>query len=298
MNPNARFPLPSTLYRTLMALAAALSTGCGGGGSSGTETPSVTGPQVTSITTATPRYGQPLLVTVQGTELDADVGLSSAGCSGMTRSTTAPTASTATTAYYTCTVKAMGEQSLAAVRSSTGASLRTQTYSVPAPQVTMSVSNGSTVAGDFVMTLAPDKTPATVDNFLGYVNSGFYDGTVFHRVIKGFVVQGGGFLPDGAQRPATSGPIALEVGKGLSNVQWSVAMARTSVLDSATTQFFVNTVDNVALDTASGGYAVFGSVTTNSALVAAIENVPCTSPSSGFCVPDTPVVISSARQTR
>jgi len=215
----------------------------------------------------------------------------------MTRSTTAPNISTATTAYYTCTVAAVGAQSVAITRSGDAFNLNTLNYTVPMPQVTMAVSNGLAITGSMVFTLAPDKTPITVDNFLAYVNSNFFNSTVFHRVVKGFVIQGGGFLANGTQKTPTFAPIALEVGKGLSNTQWTLAMARTVDLNSATSQFFINTVDNVALDTSGGGYAVFGSVTTNTALAAAIENAAC-SPAGSSCQPTTPIVITSATQTR
>lgn len=289
--------LPARLSLVLgLPLALGLAACGGGGGDSGPA-----GPAVTAATVGAVKYGQPALVTLNGTALDADVTVSSSGCKSMTRSTAAPNVSTATTAYYTCTVSAIGAQTVAITRASTGAALSSIAYDVPAPQVTMAVSNGGSVNGNLVFTLAPDKTPVTVDNFLAYVNSGFYDGTVFHRVVKGFVIQGGGFLPNGTQKTGLRAPIALEVGKGLSNVQWSVAMARTSDPNSATSQFFVNTVNNsTTLDPSatSAGYAVFGSVTANTALVTAIENVPCTEIQAGFCVPNTNVVITSATQTR
>lgn len=284
--------------RLALALpAAALLASCGGGGGGSGET----GP---TVSMGALKYSHPTLVTIVGTGLDADLGVSSAGCKNMTRSTTAPNVSTATTAYYSCTVSAVGAQSVAVTRISTGATLATYSYNVPAPQVTMAVSDGAAVAGSLVITLAPDKTPITVDNFLAYVNSGFYSATTFHRVVKGFVIQGGGFLANGTLKAGTLAPIALEVGKGLSNVQWSIAMARTADPNSATSQFFVNTVDNSGfLDPgpSSAGYAVFGSVTGNTALVTAIENVACTEAdptNPGFCVPNTSVVITSATQTR
>jgi cyclophilin family peptidyl-prolyl cis-trans isomerase len=281
------------ILRLLSALTAAvLVAACGGGGDSGPS-----GPSVTSATISAPKYSQPALVTINGTGLDTDLSVSSSGCKNMTRSTAAPNASTATTAYYTCTVGAIGAQSVAISRASTSASLKSLSFDVPAPQVTMAVSNGGTITGNMVYTLAPDKAPITVDNFLAYVNSGFYDGTIFHRVVKGFVVQGGGFLANGTLKTPTFPAIALEVGKGLSNVQWTLAMARTADLNSATSQFFINTVDNIALDTNGGGYAVFGSVTTNTALAAAIENAAC-SPAGSFCQPTTAIVITSATQTR
>lgn len=124
-----------------------------------------------------------------------------------------------------------------------------------------------TTAGDFVLELYPDKAPKTVANFLRYVKEGFYDGTVFHRVIDGFMVQGGGFVvKDGElERKSTHAPIPNEADNGLSNERGTIAMARTSQPDSATAQFFINLVDNGFLDfkeksRRGWGYAVFGKV--------------------------------------
>ncbi|UCD46164.1 MAG: peptidyl-prolyl cis-trans isomerase [Candidatus Bathyarchaeota archaeon] len=106
-----------------------------------------------------------------------------------------------------------------------------------------------------------ERARVTVRNFVRYVESGFFDGTVFHRVISGFMIQGGGFLPDGTQKE-TRNPIKLEADNGLKNVRGMVAMARTSDPNSATSQFFINLADNDFLDSAPGnlGYAVFGEV--------------------------------------
>ena len=111
--------------------------------------------------------------------------------------------------------------------------------------------------GKIVVELYPDKAPETVKNFLAYVKKKHYDGLIFHRVIAGFMIQGGGFDKDFKQRP-TDKPIKLEA--GVSNTRGTLAMARTSVPDSATSQFFINLVDNNRLDTHGGGYAVFGKV--------------------------------------
>jgi cyclophilin family peptidyl-prolyl cis-trans isomerase len=277
---------------TLLGLSA-----CGGGGGD-------SGPTVTSAALGTPRYGQSVLVTVNGSGLAGGLSLSSAGCANISRSTTAPNVSSDTTAYYTCTVSAMGAQTIAISRTDAAAPLNTLSFTVPAPQVTMTVGNGAGVGGSLVITLAPDRTPITVDNFLAYVNAGFYDGTVFHRVVPGFVVQGGGFLPVTGTPTLKAGlreAIALEANKGLSNSQWSIAMARTPAVNSATSQFFINLVNNTNLDPSavSAGYAVFGSVTDNTALVSAIVAAPCT-PVAGFseCLPAPAMVISLARQTR
>jgi cyclophilin family peptidyl-prolyl cis-trans isomerase len=107
-----------------------------------------------------------------------------------------------------------------------------------------------------------EQAPITVENFVAYVNEGFYDGTLFHRVIPGFMVQGGGFTPDGEEKD-TRAPIKLESGNGLKNKKGTVAMARTMLPDSATAQFFINVADNGFLDArvpGQDGYAVFGKV--------------------------------------
>jgi len=129
--------------------------------------------------------------------------------------------------------------------------------------------------GNITVQLYPDKAPITVQNFESYVKSGFYAGTVFHRVMKGFVIQGGGFTADGTQKQ-TNAPIKLEVNNGLSNLKYTIAMARTSDPNSATSQFFINTADNTFLDPSSqsAGYAVFGKVISGFSVVDAIENVP------------------------
>lgn len=128
--------------------------------------------------------------------------------------------------------------------------------------------------GNIEIELDREASPTTVQNFLDYVNAGFYDNTIFHRVIPGFMIQGGGFDLQGVQK-GTNAPIALESNNGLKNVAGAVAMARTNVPDSATSQFFINTVDNSFLDFTPNnpGYAVFGKVVSGMGVVAAIENV-------------------------
>jgi peptidyl-prolyl cis-trans isomerase B (cyclophilin B) len=134
-----------------------------------------------------------------------------------------------------------------------------------------------TSAGTFEIELDDAKAPETVKNFLAYVAKGHYDGTVFHRVIKGFMIQGGGFEPGMKQKP-TDAPIRNEASNGLKNRRHTLAMARTSDPHSASAQFFVNTVDNDFLDfraeNAQGwGYAVFGRVSAGNDVVDAIEKV-------------------------
>jgi len=119
-----------------------------------------------------------------------------------------------------------------------------------------------TTIGDFVVELNDEKAPISTENFLNYVNSNFYSGTIFHRVINGFMVQGGGFTKE-MQQKSGNAPIQLESKNGLNNVMYSIAMARTGNPNSATSQFFINVVDNPNLDYPKpdgNGYAVFGMV--------------------------------------
>ncbi len=152
-----------------------------------------------------------------------------------------------------------------------------------------------TTEGKITIELYPDKAPVTVDNFLWYVDHHFYDGLIFHRVIKDFMIQGGGFTPD-MHKKAGNPPIENEAGNGLSNEKYTIAMARTSAVHSATSQFFINTKDNPFLDhrdnTSRGfGYCVFGKVIDGFDTVDAIAAVPTTSKNGYQNVPKTPVVI-------
>jgi peptidyl-prolyl cis-trans isomerase A (cyclophilin A)/peptidyl-prolyl cis-trans isomerase B (cyclophilin B) len=167
------------------------------------------------------------------------------------------------------------------------------------PQITMQTSLGAVV-----LELYPGNAPATVANMLAYANSGFFDATAFHRVIPGFMVQGGGFNSALAYKTPTYGPITLESDNGLSNVRGTIAMARTSDPNSANTQFFINQVDNTFLNyanTASPGYAVFGKVISGLSVVDTIANVTTATYSTPLGtfqnVPVTEVVITSIRQT-
>lgn len=137
------------------------------------------------------------------------------------------------------------------------------------PRVTL-----DTTKGKIVIELDPDKAPKTVDNFLKYVKEGHYDGTVFHRVIAGFMIQGGGYDASGAERP-TRPPIENESNNGLKNERGTIAMARTGDPHSATSQFYISVVDNRSLDYAPQrwGYAVFGKVVEGMDVVDAIAGV-------------------------
>ncbi len=141
------------------------------------------------------------------------------------------------------------------------------------PRVTLQTSKGT-----IVIELFADKAPKSAENFLKYVRDGHYDGTIFHRVIPGFVVQGGGFTKQMTQRP-THPPVVNEAKNGLPNLRGTLSMARTSDPDSATSQFFINLVDNAMLNRASDsnpGYAVFGKVVEGLSVVDAMATVPTT----------------------
>jgi len=156
----------------------------------------------------------------------------------------------------------------------------------------------TTNQGDIVVELDSAAAPKTVNNFLAYVKDGFYDGAIFHRVIAGFMIQGGGFDAD-MKRKSPRPPIPNEADNGLLNRTGTIAMARTADPHSASSQFFINVKDNAFLDhrgkTSQGwGYCVFGKVVDGMAVVRAIENVPTTSRSGMRDVPKAPVVIEQA----
>lgn len=153
----------------------------------------------------------------------------------------------------------------------------------------------ATSKGRIVLELDPKAAPVTVANFLKYVQEGHYDGLVFHRVIPGFMIQGGGFDANLIQKK-TNPPIVNEGQNGLKNNRGTIAMARTNVLDSATSQFFINLVNNNALDYPNnGGYAVFGKVAEGMDVVDAIAAVKTTSKMGMQDVPAEPVVILTAK---
>jgi cyclophilin family peptidyl-prolyl cis-trans isomerase len=154
----------------------------------------------------------------------------------------------------------------------------------------------STSLGAITLELDKEKAPISTANFVKYVESGHYNGTIFHRVIDGFMIQGGGFDKNMSQKP-TGAPIKNEAANGLRNDNYTVAMARTSVVDSATAQFFINVKDNDFLNhagPANFGYAVFGKVVEGKDVVDKIKGVPTGNSGMHQNVPTTPVVIEKA----
>jgi peptidyl-prolyl cis-trans isomerase B (cyclophilin B) len=156
-----------------------------------------------------------------------------------------------------------------------------------------------TSMGTIKIELYPDKAPETVKNFLSYVEKKHYDGTIFHRVIPTFMIQGGGFA-QGMKEKGTSGPIKNEAGNGLSNTRGTIAMARTSAPHSATAQFFINVAENKMLDKAEArdgwGYCVFGKVTEGMDVVDKIKSVSTGNFGQHADVPQSDIVIKTAKK--
>ena len=153
-----------------------------------------------------------------------------------------------------------------------------------------------TTMGNFVVELYPAKAPKTVQNFVQYAQDKHFDGTIFHRVIDGFMVQGGGFTADMAQKP-TRAPIPLEIDRSLKNERGTLAMARTGNPNSATAQFFINLVDNANLNAPQPdgyGYAVFGKVVSGMETIDAIRSVATRNQNGFQNVPATPITITTA----
>ncbi|MDP9124122.1 MAG: peptidylprolyl isomerase [Pseudomonadota bacterium] len=305
-----RFNVPAfarTAGGTALAIVTLAALTACGGGDSGTPPTST----VTSSSVAATRYGSPAVVTMSGTNLDSSgLSVTSSGCKSMARLTSGSLVSSATAAYYTCTVS--GAFSSTVQIQSNGVTIANPAFSVPAPQVKFTVTNGLGVSGDIVLTLMGDKVPATVDNFLAYVNAGFYKGTIFHRIAKliadpskTFVIQGGGYgATVNGQLPAhktTNAPIAVETAGG-NNVQWSVAMANAGAGTTVTSEFFFNAMDNTSA--LANGYSVFGNITTGIDVAQAIIAAPATCVNNALtsgtldCLPQPDVTITSATQSQ
>lgn len=274
----------------LAAAAAALLVSCGGS--------SDDDPSVNSMAATPTAYGRTAIWTVSGLNLDRGISLriTAGQCSGLAE----VGEGSATQRQYSCRVASLGEL-VAQVDDASGGRLATLRVIVPPPVVRLTLAQGT-----IEVELDPVAAPVTVNNFLNYVNGNFYNNTIFHRVVAGFVIQGGGYAPgnpDPVFKTPTQPPIALESNNSLSNLRGTIAMARGSDPDSANSQFYINVVDNLALDYKSPqepGYAVFGRVTAGMDVVDAISIVPTRAiPSLGlFDVPVTNVVVTTARQVR
>lgn len=272
----------------IAACLALLLTACGGGGGGDNPFP----PLVTSFRTQAFQYSRPALILIGGSDLRISMTVESGGAcvnpSFLDSSTTG-------SLVLSCTMTQVGEIPLT-VKDASGKVLYQTSVTVPKPQVLLKTS-----AGDVTLELDPVAAPITVNNFLAYVKSGYYESTLFHRVIAGFAVQGGGYTTGLVKKPGQLAPITLESNKGLSNLRGTVAMARTSVPNSAASEFFVNVVTNTFLDyqnAASPGYAVFGTVIKGLEVIDTIAAKPT---GSFIGVPDVPltdVTINSVSQVK
>ena len=234
-------------FQLLWALALAFFlSACGG--SSGFP-PVITGVKVQSI-----QYGHTATIYLGGNDLRSSLIVESEGAC---LNPTFGSASSTSMLVLNCTVSKTGNFVLT-IKSAEGQVLNTTSISVPKPQVMLITSLGTVT-----LELEPEVAPISVNKFLSYVGKSYYSNTLFHRVIPGFVVQGGGYTTGLVKKAGQLSPIVLESNKGLLNVRGTLAMARTNVFNSATSEFFVNLVDNTFLDyrnAANPGYAVFGRV--------------------------------------
>ena len=252
--------LKLTLVIATLAFVAVCISGCGG--STGFQ------PVITAVKPQSVSYGRTATIYLGGKDLRSSLIVET---NGACINSSFATNSTTDLLVLNCMVKVVGDLPLT-VKTEAGVVIYSSTISVPNPQVTLFTSKGT-----ITLELDPAKAPISTNNFLAYVASGFYKDTLFHRVISGFVVQGGGFTTGLLKRTASAAPIDLETNKGLSNLRGSLAMARTNVPNSATSEFYINLVDNLSLDYknfANPGYAVFGKVVQGMEVVDAIATEP------------------------
>lgn len=257
---------------------------CGGG----TDAPLVSG----IAREGAVAYSKKLTLAISGSGLDtSNVSLTTQGCQGLARLP----GGTPEQQRVTCTVTGAG-QITATAKSPDGVVLLEQTFAVPVPKV-----EWQTTWGNVVLELYPDKAPATVFNYLINVNNGFYADTLFHRVVPGFVVQGGGYDASLVVKKPTTAAIPLETPNGLLNVRGNVGMIRGAAPQSATTEFFVNLKDNPSLDytnAANPGYAVFASITEGMAVLDSLAQVATGTVGALGNVPLKPMVMSQAVQVQ
>jgi peptidyl-prolyl cis-trans isomerase A (cyclophilin A) len=269
----------------ILSLCVMLLAGCGGSGSE----PSVA---VSDIQVNQLKYGQLSQFTLTGNFSDNEINVSTKNCKGLAL----VAGGTPTSKSVTCTIGAAGTGVVSLeAKLADGTVLKSVSFDVPNPQVSLVTNLGS-----MVVELNPTATPLSTDNFLQYANSKFYDNTIIHRIVTTgiFVAQGGWLTPTPAVQPGQKAAIALEVNKGLSNLKGTIAMARSADLNSATSQYYFNLADNVALDTSNGGYAVFGKVVSGSEVLEAMANVKTTTAFGLADFPASNVVVLSATQTK
>jgi peptidyl-prolyl cis-trans isomerase A (cyclophilin A) len=259
---------------------------CACGGTTGFE------PVITGVKTQSMMYGHTASILLGGKHLRSTLTVDTQGAC------TAPifaSNSTNELLVLNCRAAAVGDF-LLTVKSAQGDLLYSETLSIPKPQVTLFTSKGN-----LTIELEPNIAPVSVNNFLTYVSQGFYKGALFHRVSPSFVIQAGGYSSSMVKKSGQAAPIVIESNKGLSNLRGTVAMARTNLPNSATSEFFVNLVNNTSLDyknAANPGYAVFGSVVQGIDTVDAIALEPTGVFGAFADVPLSEVAISLALQVK
>ena len=289
--PSGRPGLASRLCAFLALGLTVLLSACGGA--------SEDRPAVTSLSASPVQYSRTMTVTVNGRNLGQGIKLRmEGGCAEVF-----PVASYSNDVrQFTCSVDVLGRLVARVYDAQDDKELGSLEVSVPLPQVEVSVAQG-TWTGKMLLELDPVAAPVSTRNFLNYVNTGFYRNTLFHRVVSGFVVQAGGYTAGPVLKTPTSPAIALESNNGLRNLRGTVAMARTAEPNSATSQWYVNLVDNPTLDYVDAdkpGYAVFGKVISGLDTVDTIAAVPVqVNAATGLThLPVTNVVITLASQVR
>jgi cyclophilin family peptidyl-prolyl cis-trans isomerase len=279
------FSKPCALLKPATALAlSCLLSACGGAND---FSPVVTGVKVQSA-----QYGKMATIYLGGKDLRSNLLVDT---SGACTSPTFASNSNTDTLVLNCLVAKTGDFSLV-VQTAEGAAIYSTTLNIPLPQVALITAKGSVT-----VELEPTLAPISTNNFLSYVNKGFYRSTLFHRVIPNFVIQGGGYTAGLVKQTGQSAPIELESNKGLSNVRGSLAMARTNLPNSATSEFYINLLDNLSLDyknATNPGYAVFGKVVQGMDVADAMAAEP-TGVVGGFSdVPLSDITLSVALQTK
>jgi peptidyl-prolyl cis-trans isomerase A (cyclophilin A) len=279
------FSKPFALLKPASALVlSCLISACGG---TNDFSPVVTGVKVQSA-----QYGKMATIYLGGKDLRSNLLVDT---SGACTSPSFASNSNTDTLVLNCVVAKTGDFSLV-VQTAEGAAIYSTTLNIPLPQVALITAKGS-----ITVQLDPTLAPISTNNFLSYVNKGFYRSTLFHRVIPNFVIQGGGYTAGLVKQTGQSAPIELESNKGLSNVRGSLAMARTNPPNSATSEFYINLVDNLSLDyknAANPGYAVFGKVVQGMEVADAMAAEP-TGVVGGFSdVPLSDITLSLALQTK
>lgn len=265
---------------------------CGGGGN--TDFP----PVVTGFKVQTLQYGRTAVIYVGGNDLRNTMTVDT---NNACEKPSFAASSSTTQLEINCTVTAVGDM-LLSLKAANGQLLYKTTLNVAKPQVQFSISHGNTSLGNITLELDPAAAQSTVNNFLNYVNTGYYTETLFHRVMPGFVVQAGGYTTGMVKKPGQTGPIVLQSNNGLSNLRGTVAMARLSdPVDSATSEFYINLVDNLFLNYKSDldserGYAVFGTVVQGMEVADAIAKQATGNVNMNANVPITDVTITAARQ--